>query len=294
MDYHKILKEFRPEKDFFFGIDSDGCVFDSMEVKQKEFFIPNALKYFNLFAISKLLRQTWEFVNLYSVYRGGNRFPAIIKVFELLSEREEIKETGFKLPDLTALKKWTETETKLGNSTLRKYFEDSGEESLKTVLDWSEAVNREISIWLHDVPPFFNAKKAIETISSFSDMIVVSQTPMEALEREWLENDIKKYVRLIAGQEHGTKTEHIALAAKGKYPDERIILIGDAFGDLNAARNNGILFFPILPGKEEESWKRLQSEGIPKIKEGKFAGDYEESLHNEFLRSLPEAPPWKK
>ena len=99
MDYQDNLRNLKPEKEFFIGIDSDGCVFDSMEVKQKEFFIPNALKYFDLFPVSKVLRETWEFVNLYSIYRGGNRFTSIIKVFELLSERKEIRENGYILPD---------------------------------------------------------------------------------------------------------------------------------------------------------------------------------------------------
>ena len=75
MDYQAELRNLKPDHEFLIGIDSDGCVFDSMEVKQKEFFIPNALKYFNLFPVSKILRETWEFVNLYSVHRGGNRFP---------------------------------------------------------------------------------------------------------------------------------------------------------------------------------------------------------------------------
>ena len=30
--------------DFFIGIDSDGCVFDTMEVKHKECFIPNMIQ----------------------------------------------------------------------------------------------------------------------------------------------------------------------------------------------------------------------------------------------------------
>lgn len=51
MDYQSELKKFQPAHEFFIGIDSDGCVFDTMEVKQKEFFIPNALKYFNLFIL---------------------------------------------------------------------------------------------------------------------------------------------------------------------------------------------------------------------------------------------------
>ena len=34
------LRNFRQTREFFIGIDSDGCAFDSMEVKHKECFIP--------------------------------------------------------------------------------------------------------------------------------------------------------------------------------------------------------------------------------------------------------------
>ena len=42
------LRDFRKTQDFFIGIDSDGCAFDTMEVKHKECFIPNIIKYFEL------------------------------------------------------------------------------------------------------------------------------------------------------------------------------------------------------------------------------------------------------
>jgi phosphoglycolate phosphatase-like HAD superfamily hydrolase len=293
MAHQAALRDLQPKHNYFIGIDSDGCVFDSMEVKQKEFFIPAALRYFNLFAVSKVVRETWEFVNLYSSFRGGNRFPAMVKVFELLSEREEIKEAGIKLPDLSTLKEWIKTETKLGNATLRKYYEKTNDKSLETVVRWSEAVNREIGEWLHDIPPFHHAKAAMEKIAAMADIIVVSQTPLEALEREWLENDLKRFVRVIAAQEHGTKAEHIALAAKGKYPDNKILMIGDAFGDLSAARKNGVLFYPVIPGNEDRSWERLINEGLDKFLNGTYSGTYEESLIIEFRKCLPDTPPWR-
>jgi phosphoglycolate phosphatase-like HAD superfamily hydrolase len=293
MDYQKELREFTPTHNYFIGIDSDGCVFDSMEVKQKEFFIPNALKYFNLFPVSKVVRETWEFVNLYSVHRGGNRFISMLKVFELLGMRDEIIESGYQCPDMTPLREWIAKETKLGNASLRKYYEDIKDKRLEPVLKWSETVNREIGEWLHDIPPFLHARAAIEKISSFADIMVVSQTPLEALEHEWLETDLKKYAKMIAAQEHGTKTEHLAIAAKSKYDNNRILMIGDAKGDLDAARKNGVLFFPIIPGNEDSSWKKLIDEGIERFVSGTFSGKYEDSMINDFRRSLPESPPWK-
>lgn len=293
MDHQSKLKKLQPDHDFFIGIDSDGCVFDSMSVKQKEFFIPNALKIFNLFAISRIVRETWEFVNLYSIYRGGNRFTSLIKVFELLGERQEIKDSGYILPDMTSLKEWVNIENKLGNASLRKYFESHYNPDLEKVVRWTEALNKDISEWLRDIPPFTHAVTSIKEMTVFADLIIVSQTPLEALDREWEEHDLKKYVKFIAGQEHGTKTEHIALAAKGKYPGNKILMIGDAKGDLDAAKSNGVLFYPIIPGKEDKSWERFLNEGIEKIVIGTYTGTYEESLLKVFRKSLPDTPPWK-
>jgi phosphoglycolate phosphatase-like HAD superfamily hydrolase len=293
-NHFSILKNFKPHHELFIGIDSDGCVFNSMEVKQKEFFIPNALKYFDLFAISKILRETWEFVNLNSIFRGGNRFISIIKVFELLSDRKEIQDSVCQLPDLTSLKEWVKIETKMGNANLRKYFESNYDSDLEKVVRWTEAVNKDITQWLRNIPPFHHAKCAIEKMSPLSDLIIVSQTPLEALDREWGEHDLKKYISVIAGQEYGTKTEHIALAAKGKYPDDRILMIGDAMGDLEAAKNNGILFYPIIPGSEDNAWKRFLNEGLIRFTKGTYKGSYEDSLLKDFRKSLPEIPPWER
>jgi hypothetical protein len=292
MDHQKQLTELKPAHEFFVGIDSDGCVFDTMEIKQKEFFIPAALKYFDLFPIAKPLRETWEFVNLYSVNRGVNRFPALIKVFELLAERKEVRESGCSLPDLSLLKEWIKSETKLSNATLGKFIEGKADNGLLKVYEWSETVNREIGEWLQGVPPFRWARQTISRISDSADAIVVSQTPLEALLREWKEHGMDDHVRLIAGQEHGTKAEHIALSAKGKYPDDMIILIGDAPGDLEAAKRNNVLFYPIVPGAESISWERLYTEAFDRFLSGTYKGGYEASVIAEFSRSLPDTPPW--
>ena len=116
------LINLKPEKEFFIGIDSDGCVFDTMEIKQKECFCPNFIKFFNLQIVSKFARETWEFVNLYSQTRGCNRFHAVIRALELLAERSEVKARHAKIIDFSELVEWTNKETKLGNPALEKYI----------------------------------------------------------------------------------------------------------------------------------------------------------------------------
>lgn len=294
MDKQAQLKDLIPEHKFLVCIDSDGCVFNSMEVKHKQFFIPNVISHFRLGPVEDLVRETWEFVNLYSSSRGTNRFPALIKVFDLLVGRPEIFRERIWLPELKLLRKWIDSETRLGNPALRKFCEANNDAELKMVLSWSEAVNADIERNLQPLAPFRHAQDAIIYANTKSDILVVSQTPFEALEKEWNENSLSQYVRCIAGQESGTKSEHIALASNGKYRKENILMIGDAPGDLKAAKDNGVLFFPVLPGKEDESWQKLLSDGFPRFFSGKYDIDYMEALEEEFMERLPDLPPWQR
>jgi phosphoglycolate phosphatase-like HAD superfamily hydrolase len=258
-----------------------------MDIKQKEFFIPLALRYFDLWPIAGILRKTWEFINLYSVHRGGNRFLSLMKVFDLLSHNSIVISSGVILPDLSSLKRWTEIENKLGNDNLRKYFKSNPDHDLEKVLLWSEEVNREINHWFRKVPLFPPVKDALKFTANKADLVVVSQTPYDAIEREWRENYIAGYVKAIAGQEHGTKEEHLEFFSR-YYEKKNMLMVGDALGDMNAALANGIKFFPIIPGMENESWLRFIDEGFEKFKKGQFDIKYQDSLIDEFRSALPE------
>jgi len=289
----QILKDLQPQNEFFIGFDSDGCVFDTMEIKHKECFCPNYIKYYGLQSVSKYAREAWDFVNLYSKTRGVNRFIALIESVRLLGEREEVKRRNAKMPDLGPVIEWTKNETKLGNPALKEYAARVNNEMIDLTLEWSLAVNRCIADMVYGIAPFPFVKEVLKKIEGKADSIVVSQTPVEALEREWKENEMDGYVRVIAGQEYGTKTEHLALAAGNKYPKDKILMIGDAPGDRKAADANGALFFPVNPGNEEASWERLYEEALDRFFNGTYAGKYQEELIEEFESYLPELPPWK-
>jgi phosphoglycolate phosphatase-like HAD superfamily hydrolase len=288
------LLNFKPRHDFLLAIDSDGCAFDTMEIKHKECFIPNIIKHWKLQPVSKYARAAAEFVNLYSKWRGVNRFPALVMVFDLLHEWPAVQKRQAEIPVAQVLRDWIAGETKLSNPTLKAEVEKTGDPILAQTLKWSEAVNATIADMVYGIPPFPFVRESLEKVSHWADIIVCSATPGEALTREWQEHDIAKFTRVIAGQEMGSKKEHIHLASDGKYPKGHVLMIGDAPGDLKAANSNEALFFPINPGHEEESWERFFKEGADKFLNGQYTEPYQTKLIAEFEQLLPEVPPWKK
>ncbi len=287
------LAELKPTAPFFVGIDSDGCAFDTMEIKHKECFCPNTVNYWDLQAVSKYAREAVEFVNLYSKWRGINRWPALVMSLDLLRERPEVQARGVHITEANRLREFIASGKPLSNDGLKAYLAEHPDPELETALAWTVAVNASIADMVHGVPPFPYVKQSLEMMRGSADVVVVSATPTEALNREWQEHDIAQYARVIAGQELGTKKQHLALAAKGKYPDDHILMIGDAPGDMEAARANGALFYPINPGYEDASWERFYREGFEHFVAGTYAGAYEAALIAEFERLLPNTPPWK-
>ncbi len=288
------LKNHAPTRQYFIAIDSDGCAFDTMEIKHKECFIPNIVNHWELQAVSKYARAAAEFVNLYSKWRGINRFPALTMVFDLLSEWDKVLARGVKMPEVPNLRRWIETESKLGNPALKAYCDAHDEPDMHQALRWSKGVNDSVAEIVRGVPPFPYVRESLEKALEVADILVCSATPGEALVREWQEHGIDRYPFAIAGQELGKKNEHIAMCTEGRYDKSKMLMIGDAPGDMKAARANGALFYPINPGDEDISWKRFFEEALDKFIAGTYAGAYEAALIQEFDSYLPNTPPWKK
>jgi phosphoglycolate phosphatase-like HAD superfamily hydrolase len=289
------LVDLQPQHDFFVGIDSDGCAFDTMEIKHKECFAPNIIKHWDLQAVSKYAREAAEFVNLYSKWRGVNRWPALIKVFDLLRERPEVRARNVEPPVAPDIRAFIENDDfPKSNDGLVAYMEEHASLELCRALGWTRAVNATVADMVHGVPPFPYVRESLELLQGQADMIVVSATPIEALVREWKEHDIAQYVSVIAGQEMGKKQLHLQLAANGKYASDHILMVGDAPGDMRAAKANDALFYPVNPGDEEASWERFYEEAVHKFLAEEYAGDYEAKLIEEFEAMLPATPPWKK
>ena len=73
----QALANFKPKFEFLVGIDSDGCAFDSMEIKHKECFCPNIIKFWGLQPVSKYAREAVEFIEELATKVAWNEFQVV-------------------------------------------------------------------------------------------------------------------------------------------------------------------------------------------------------------------------
>jgi len=281
---------FKRKKEFLVAVDSDGSVFPTMEIKQKECIHPAIMDQWDLWKIEKEVRLVAEWVNLYSVHRGVNRFLALKMVFDYLRNMPEVREKGVTIRLTEDLGDFLGSGLFISNEALSEYAVERPE--LNDVLDWSRLANKRIAERCRRIPPFPFVRESLEKMRTVSDLMVVSTTPTETLISEWRESGLDQLVVSIAGQEFGSKKEQLQVFCINEYSSDQVLMIGDAPGDLKAAKEVNGLFFPINPGRESLSWKRFLDESGNRFLSGVYAGVYESSLIREFETILVEKPNW--
>jgi len=297
------MKNFRPGKKFLVAIDTDGCVTDNMNGKQMLVFHPQYMEFYQLWDIESYFREVAEYYSLFSIHRGCNRFTAIYLTLETLHRRQDVKsaarQTHTKIPSIEPINKYIEfcnnKSLGLGNSSLEVFLEENPMDlRVYKLLGWSEAVNRSFPFISMRIPPFENVKKCLEMMYNVADIIVVSQTPYDDLVDYWEFHDLLRYVRIICGQEMGSKSHHLKVIKENSgYLDNNVLMIGDSSGDLKAIKEDKGCFYPIFPGKENDSWQRFPGVFMTFI-EGNYATHMEKKLIDEFSTVLLTSPAWEK
>ena len=146
-DPAKPLKDLQPTQSFFIGIDSDGCVFDTMGIKQRECFCPLMIGYFHLQPVAQAARECKDFADLFSKTRGANRHITTARILsELLPTHPVVKDRGFKVPVFKHYIQWVnDPQSLLSNEGLEKAVAEAkdreAEQELRHALTWSRRVN---------------------------------------------------------------------------------------------------------------------------------------------------------
>lgn len=273
--------DFSRTKDFAVCIDSDGCAMDTMDVKHRECFGPQWIKTYGLEEHFDACMKLWLSINLYSGTRGINRFKGL--ALALL----EVEKMGLShIEGLAEFVSWTKEALELSNPALLSLTQKTDNPCFENALLWSIRTNRAIFALPANDMPFPNVKWAMDEMCKEADLAAVSSANHEAVEAEWQKHKLKDDCKVLLTQEAGSKAFCIGELLKKGYGADKVLMVGDAPGDKDAAEKNGVRFYPILVGSEGESWARLLDEAFPKFLKGTFDEDYQKKLNGEFAANL--------
>ena len=280
-----LLHNLKPKKDYLICIDSDGCVINGMTVKHMKCFGPGIVEVFSLEEHREDILSYWNTINLYSSTRGINRFPGLVMALKYAIEK------GYLDMDISQLVQWTTTTGELSNGSLDAWIEKMKAEKqtiprcLELAKEWSLWVNYHVAeLALAEKQAFLGAKKGIKEAKKSSNVVVVSSANRRAVEEEWEDNQLMNDVDLLMTQEYGSKASCLEQLKSAGYKEDCILMVGDALGDMQAAKDAGVLFYPILSGWEEESWEIFSNEVLPDF----LAGCYREKGMEGWQRKMLE------
>lgn len=276
-----ILEGFVQKKEFLVCIDSDGCAIDSMESKHKTCFGPCLVRQWKLEPWEDQILNRWNEINLYTQTRGINRYKGLALILR------EVDQKYKRVDGLEALEGWVQSATELSDAGIEERWKECGALILKQALEWSRQVNSRINV----MPPeekcaFEGVRQALHKAHEMADLVIVSSANRQAVLEEWKRQGLLEYADLVLSQDAGTKADCIRSLLTAGYDHGRVLMVGDAPGDCLAAEENAVLFYPIMVNRETESWKRFMIEALDKLKQGTYAGAYEQQLIEAFRDNL--------
>lgn len=266
------LADFHKRREFLVCMDSDGCVMDTVRIKHCMVFCPELIRVFSLDSEAEFVTEAWEEINLHTITRGISRFESVVLVFDRLKNR------GVDVPGSEDIASWVATASELSTASLQMELHRTGSLALRRLQEWNNTCNRRIQALEPTFTPFPGVEQSLRQLHSVADVAVVSAANESAIENEWMRYGLARHADVIFGQEVGSKANSIASMLGCGYESRKVLMVGDAMGDAQAAAANGVAFVPIVPGREAESWRRLQEEALPKLLHGTFSPGYQTEL----------------
>ena len=279
-----IFDTFERKHDYLVCVDSDGCVMDTMNCKHFHCFGPCMVTEWGLEAWKEEILARWNEINLFSMTRGINRFKGLAMALK------EIDGKYTKITGVSALVHWADTAPALSNDGAAKAAQEATDPDAKLVLEkalsWSKAVNAAIVELDESLKvPYAGAKEGLAAAHGFADVAMVSSANRDAVEEEWGKFGLLEHTDIVLAQDVGSKAACIKEMLKFGYDLNKVVMVGDAPGDCDAAEKNGVHYYPILVNHEKESWDEAIAVAFGKIQSGEYAA-YGAEMKQKFLQNL--------
>ena len=279
-----IFDSFVRKHDYLVCVDSDGCVMDTMNCKHFNCFGPCMVTEWGLEEWKDEILARWNEVNLFSMTRGINRFKALAVCLA------EIDQKYKPITGIAALVHWAETAPALSNDGVAKAAAEADDADAKLVLEkalsWSKAVNAAIVELPEELKvPYTGAYEGLAAAHQFADVAMVSSANRDAVEEEWGKFGLLEHTDIVLAQDVGSKAACIAAMLKFGYDLDKVVMVGDAPGDCDAAEKNNVHYYPILVNHEKESWDEAIAVAFGKLQSGEYAA-YGAEMKKRFLENL--------
>ena len=279
-----IFDSFVKKHDYLVCVDSDGCVMDTMNCKHFHCFGPCMVTEWELEEWKEEILERWNVINLFSMTRGINRFKGLAMALGEIDQKYKA------IPGVKALQHWADTAPALSNDGVIKAAAEAEDPDAKVIFEkalaWSKAVNASIVKLPEELKvPYEGAKEGLAAAHAFADVAMVSSANRDAVEEEWGKFGLLEHTDIVLAQDIGSKAACIAEMMKFGYDPDKVVMIGDAPGDSDAAKKNGVHYYPILVNHEKESWDEAIQVAFAKLREGAYA-EYGAKKQEEFLRNL--------
>ena len=223
-------------------------------------------------------------INLFSMTRGINRFKGLAMALG------EINEKYKPIIGIKALQHWADTAPALSNDAVIQAAKEATDPDAKRIfekaLSWSKAVNKAIVVLPEELKvPYEGAKEGLAAAHSFADVAMVSSANRDAVEEEWGKFGLLEHTDIVLAQDVGSKAACIAAMLKFGYNADKVLMVGDAPGDCDAAEKNGVHYYPILVNHERASWEEAVAVAFTKLQSGDYA-QYGAEKKKAFLQNL--------
>ena len=279
-----IFDTFERKHDYLVCVDSDGCVMDTMNCKHFHCFGPCMVTEWGLEQWKDEILERWNVINLFSMTRGINRFKGLAMALG------EINEKYTKIVGIEDLQHWADTAPALSNDGAAKAAAETTDPDARLVLtkalNWSKAVNAAI-VELDEALkiPYEGAKEGLASAHAFADVAMVSSANRDAVEEEWGKFGLLEHTDIVLAQDVGSKAACIREMLKFGYDPAKVVMVGDAPGDCDAAEKNGVHYYPILVNHEKVSWDEAIAVAFGKLQSGEYA-EYGAEMKQKFLQNL--------
>ena len=276
------LEQYVKQKDYLICVDSDGCAMDTMDIKHIRCFGPCMVDEWELSKWKDAILKRWNDINLYTMTRGINRFKGLAMALK------EINDTYQKIEGVEVLDAWVENSDELSNPALKRAIEKDDNICLKKALSWSEKVNNSINndLTFDEKKPFEGVKQALAYAHQYADIAIVSSANLQAVKEEWELYGLLEHVDILLAQNVGSKAFCIQELLKKGYDLDKTMMTGDAVGDYEAAKKNGVFYYPIRVRHEKESWEEFKAEAVGRLTRGSYAGEYQQKQIDLFMDNL--------